>query len=103
MNDAMSTTQDPHIDPAQLLFRAAGPADIDAFDRIANASATGITTLPADRTILLDKLERSAQAFASLDDSSGEEIYLFVVEDLVAGRVVGTSGKIGRASGRERV
>ena len=48
--------------------------------------------LPADRTILLDKLERSAQAFASLDDSSGEEIYLFVVEDLVAGRVVGTSG-----------
>ena len=83
------------IDPNHLLFRAAGPADLDAFERIASASATGITTLPADRTILLDKLERSAQAFSSLDDSSGEEIYLFVVEDLAApggARVVGTSG-----------
>jgi len=91
----MTTTTDPHTDPTQLLFRAAGPADIEAFERIATASATGITTLPADRAILRDKLERSAQAFASLDDSSGEEIYLFVVEDLAApggGRVVGTSG-----------
>ena len=80
------------MNPQQLLFRAAGPGDLDAFERIARASATGITTLPADRDILLDKLTRSAQAFASADDSSGEEIYLFVVEDLEAGRVIGTSG-----------
>ncbi len=80
------------MNPQQLLFRAAGPGDLDAFERIAKASATGITTLPADRNILLDKLTRSAQAFASADDSSGEEIYLFVVEDLEAGRVIGTSG-----------
>jgi len=75
-----------------LLLRAAGPGDLDAFERIAAASATGITTLPADRAILRDKLERSAQAFASADDSSGEEIYLFALEDRAAGRVVGTSG-----------
>ena len=80
------------MNPQQLLFRAAGPGDLDAFERIAKASATGITTLPADRNILLDKLTRSAQAFASADDGSGEEIYLFVVEDLEAGRVIGTSG-----------
>jgi len=83
------------MNPQDLLFRAAGPQDLDAFERIAAASATGITTLPADRTLLREKLERSAQAFASLDDSSGEEIYLFVVEDLAAAggpRVVGTSG-----------
>lgn len=80
------------MNPLQLLFRAAGPGDLDAFERIAKASATGITTLPADRSILLDKLTRSAQAFASADDSSGEEIYLFVVEDLEAGRIIGTSG-----------
>ena len=52
----------------------------------------------AARNVLLDKLNRSAQAFASQDDSSGEEIYLFVLEDLqrtdASGRprVVGTSG-----------
>ncbi len=80
------------MNPHDLLLRAAGPEDLDAFERIAAASATGITTLPADRAVLLDKLERSAQAFAATDDSSGEEIYLFVVEDLSSGRVIGTSG-----------
>jgi arginine N-succinyltransferase len=83
------------MNPQQLLLRAAGPGDIDAFERIAAASATGITTLPADRAQLLDRLVRSAQAFDSPDDSSGEEIYLFVLEDLGAAggpRVVGSSG-----------
>jgi arginine N-succinyltransferase len=85
----------PDVNPERLLFRAARESDLDAFERIAEASATGITTLPADRALLADKLARSAQAFASSDDSSGEEIYLFVVEDLDAqgaARVVGTSG-----------
>ena len=83
------------MNPNDLLFRAAGPRDLPAFERIAAASATGITTLPADSAVLRDKLQRSAQAFSSSDDSSGEEIYLFVVEDLAAiggPRVVGTSG-----------
>jgi arginine N-succinyltransferase len=80
------------MNPHHLRLRAAGPGDLDAFERIAAASATGITTLPADRAILRDKLERSAQAFSSADDSSGEEIYLFALEDVQAGRVVGTSG-----------
>ena len=83
---------DQRFDPHRLLLRAAGPADLDAFERCAAASATGITTLPADRSALQDKLERSAQAFGSSDDSSGEEIYLFVLEDLATQRVVGTSG-----------
>jgi len=83
------------MNPERFLFRAAGPGDLDAFERIANASEIGITTLPADRAVLATKLARSAQAFASVDDSSGEEIYLFVLEDLEAPggpRVVGTSG-----------
>jgi arginine N-succinyltransferase len=82
-------------DPSQYLFRAAAPEDLPAFERLAAASAIGITTLPADRDKLQARLMRSAQAFASLDDSSGEEIYLFVLEDLAAPsgpRVIGTSG-----------
>lgn len=75
-----------------FLFRAATPEDLPHFERFAAASAIGITTLPADRAMLAAKLEQSAQSFASLDDSSGEEIYLFVLEDTANGRVVGTSG-----------
>jgi arginine N-succinyltransferase len=83
------------MNPTNFLFRAAGPADIDAFERAAADSVIGITTLPADRARLAERLERSAAAFASADDASGEEIHLFVVEDLArppGQRVVGTSG-----------
>jgi arginine N-succinyltransferase len=83
------------MNPARFLFRAAGPADLEAFERAAAASVIGITTLPADRDALAEKLQRSAAAFASADDASGEEIHLFVVEDLErpeGQRVVGTSG-----------
>ena len=80
------------MNPQDLLLRAATPADLDALERLAAASAIGITTLPADRAALGNRLERSAHAFASQDDSSGEEIYLFVLEDTRSGHVVGTSG-----------
>jgi arginine N-succinyltransferase len=83
------------------LLRAATPDDLDAFERIAAASAIGITTLPADRGALAHRLERAAVAFASADEASGEEIYLFVVED-AAGRVIGTSGITARAGFRDR-
>ena len=80
------------MNPEDWVFRGATPQDLAAFERMAASSAIGITTLPANRAALLDRLERSAQAFASPDDASGEEIYLFVLEDLQAQRIVGTSG-----------
>lgn len=84
--------------PEHFVLRAATPQDLPALERFAAASAIGITTLPADRAALQQRLERSAQAFASRDAASGEEIYLFVLEDLARGRVVGTSG-IGASAG----
>jgi arginine N-succinyltransferase len=78
--------------PDSFLLRAAAPGDLDALERIAAASAHGITTLPSNRAQLADKIARSVQAFASPDDASGEETYLFVLEDLARGAVVGTSG-----------
>jgi arginine N-succinyltransferase len=78
------------INPCELLLRAATPDDLPAFERFAAASAIGITTLPADGRKLADRLARSAQAFSTGDDSSGEEIYLFVLEH--QGRVIGSSG-----------
>lgn len=96
------------MNPEDLLLRAAGPDDLPVLERMAAASATGITTLPADRAALADKLRRSAQAFASGDDASGEEIQLFVLEDRGAPpehgrpRVVGTSGIAARAGFTER-
>jgi arginine N-succinyltransferase len=81
----------PPPDDAYVL-RPATTQDLPDLERMAEAAAVGITTLPADRQALLDRLERSQQAFGTADDASGEEIYHFVLEDTAAGRVVGTSG-----------
>ena len=89
-------------DPTRFLLRAATPQDLDAYERMARASAVGITTLPANRSALAERLERSAQAFASSDDASGEEIYVFVLEDLAAGALVGTSAITARAGFSDR-
>ena len=73
--------------PGRFLLRPAVPDDLAALERLAHERAIGISSLPTDRAALLDKLERSAQAFASEEEASGEEIYLFVLEDRRAGRV----------------
>lgn len=88
--------------PEDFVLRAATPQDLPSLERFAAASAIGITTLPNDRAALLQRLQRSAQAFNSHDAASGEEIYLFVLEDLARGCIVGTSGISASAGFAER-
>lgn len=83
--------------PDRFVLRAARSDDLDDLERLAHASAVGITTLPPDRAALGARLQLSTDSFASTDQPSGEEIYLFVLEDLQLERagkpaVVGTCG-----------
>lgn len=75
-----------------LLLRPVAEADLPALVRMAAASADGISSLPNDEAKLAARIAASLQSFASTDDASGEETYLFVLEDLQAGQVVGCSG-----------
>ena len=96
----MTTT--PATDaPGRYLLRPARADDLGALEQLAAASAIGITSL---RTELAGQLERSAQSFASAaDDASGEEHYLFVLEDLAAGgRLIGTAGIAASAGFNDR-
>jgi arginine N-succinyltransferase len=82
--------------PERFVLRAARPDDLDALERMARASAAGITTLPPDRAALEARLKRSTASFASADQPSGEELYVFVLEDTArsgsaAERLVGTA------------
>jgi arginine N-succinyltransferase len=76
------------------LLRPALPTDLEALERLARASAIGISSLPPDRAALQDKLERSTRSFACEDEAvSGEELYLFVLEDRARdGLLIGTCG-----------
>ncbi|MDR7269301.1 arginine N-succinyltransferase [Pelomonas saccharophila] len=73
-----------------LLLRPVAAADLPDLLRMAAASADGISSLPNDEAKLRARIAASLQSFASPDDASGEETYLFVLED--AGRIVGCSG-----------
>lgn len=82
---------DPTRPFPRLLLRPIRAEDLDALHGFARASAHGLTTLPDDRDRLAARIDRSLQSFAS-DDIGGEEAYLFVVEDRIAGRIAGVSG-----------
>lgn len=88
-----------HMD---YLLRPATLDDLDAIERFSKASTFGIHTLKPGRVRLAERLERSLKAFAGTEPVSGDEIYHFVLEDLRAGRVVGTSGIVASAGANGR-
>jgi len=88
--------------PLDLLLRPVAMSDLPALERIAAASEHGISSLPHDRDKLAERIARSLQAFASRDAASGEETYLFVLEDRSVGRVVGSSGIAASAGFHDR-
>lgn len=88
-----------HMD---YLLRPATLDDLDAIERFSKASTFGIHTLKPGRVHLEERIERSLKAFAGTEPISGDEIYHFVLEDLRAGRVVGTSGIVASAGANGR-
>lgn len=74
------------------IVRPARADDLDALHRLARQSLTGVTSLPDDRDCLLQRLQHSQSSFASNVSMPGEEDYLFVLEDLGTGALLGCSG-----------
>ena len=77
-----------------MVMRPCRLSDLPAMERIAVARAQGIGigALPPERDRMYDMIQASLRAFAADADVSGEEVYLFVLEDVGRGIVVGTSG-----------
>lgn len=88
-----------HLD---YLLRPATLEDLDVMEKFSKAATFSIRTLKPDRARLAARVERSLQAFAGSEPLNGDEIYHFVLEDLQAGRVVGTSGIVARAASNGR-
>ena len=85
-----------------LILRPCRMTDLPSVERIAAASAVGITSLPPDREKLYDKIRNSTHSLAAEVDVNGEEQYFFVLEDVTTDEIVGTSGIVASAGFHDR-
>lgn len=73
-----------------FVLRAARPADLPAVYEMAKSTGGGFTNLPPDEAKLQAKLDLAASAFDRADDTLGNDMFFFILEDLDTGKARGT-------------
>lgn len=75
--------------------------DLDGLMALLEDSGHGLTSLPKDRDIIKNKILISERSFDHRGDRPNGESYLFVMEELFTGKIVGVSGIISKIGGFE--
>lgn len=84
-----------------VVLRPVSLADLDQLVALVAQAGFGLTTLPADGDLLQQRIEGSMRGFEKLQQKPEGEPYLFVMEDLTTGQVVGTAGVFAKVGGFE--
>src|SRR5579864_537607 len=86
-----------------LVIRPIALQDLPALESLAALTGFGLTTLPRDPNLLGRRIRASVRGFEKLtdDDRPRGETYLFVLEDLPTGKIIGTSGIVAKVGGFE--
>jgi arginine N-succinyltransferase len=80
-----------------LVMRPVRLADLPRVQQLAVDSPVGVTSLPDNTDRLREKILASEASFAGEVSFHGEESYLFVLEDLDSGSLIGCSGIVASA------
>lgn len=75
-----------------LVIRPITAADFPALKQIAIESGHGFTSLPVNDERLWQRIHHAEHSFAAEISQPGDQGYLFVLEDLASGEIVGTTG-----------
>ncbi len=84
-----------------VIIRPVRREDSERVVELAGMAGFGLTSLPNDPDLLRRRIEQSTRNFEIGVEQPGGELYLFVMEDLDAGKVVGTSGIVSKVGGFE--
>lgn len=79
--------------------RASRTSDIDSLYELAKMTGGGFTNLPPDRDALAARLARSAASFDKGEETTGDDLYVLMLENVETGQVRGTAqvfSKIGQ-------
>lgn len=74
------------------IIRPITHSDFTALSEIAKESGIGFTSLPVNEALLRKKIQKAEHAFTANVTQPGPESYLFVLEDVETGQVLGTTG-----------
>ena len=84
-----------------MVVRPVTESDIDAIAALSAQADFGLTTLPCDIEYLTRRIKSARRAFADIPDEPAGENYLFVLEDIESGAILGTRGIVSRVGGFE--
>ena len=76
----------------KYVFRPISYSDLNSFYDLVLTSKVGLTTLPKDKHALEKKIEKSLDSFRRTVIAPQDELYLFVLEELMTQKIVGVSG-----------
>lgn len=84
-----------------FIIRPIEQKDIDGLMELLEKSGHGLTSLPKDPEVLKKRIRMSERSFLHREDGPGGEDYLFVMEELFTGRIVGVCAIISKIGGFE--
>ena len=83
-----------------MVLRPVTMDDLEALLELSSMTGFGLTTLPTDRELLARRVRASLAAFERRAEGAARgDAYLFVMEDLSRGSVVGTTGIVSKVGG----
>lgn len=84
-----------------FVIRPIQESDLDGLMNLLQDSGHGLTSLPKDEKIIKNKILYSERSFEHRGERPNGESYLFVMEELYTGKIVGVSGIISKIGGFE--
>ena len=84
-----------------VVIRPVAIDDLDQLEGLVTQAGFGLTSLPKDREFLKKRILASQQGFEKMADRPDGESYLFVMEDITNGRIIGTCGVVSKVGGFE--
>ena len=82
-----------------FIVRPIEAKDLDGLMNLIKNSGHGLTSLPKDENIIKNKILISERSFAQRGDRPNGESFLFVMEEVFTGKIVGVSGIISKIGG----
>jgi len=84
-----------------IVVRPVAEEDFERLVDLANQATFGLTNLPKDPDLLRKRIKESLYGFQKVVDRPRGELYIFVMEDLDTGEVIGTSCIVSKVGGFE--